>query len=62
MFVEFTCNRSVLSTIDYSYFKIVYNFNSLTFLDLISLLVDEKVSLDRNMKTQVVKTIFDKVR
>ena len=62
MFVEFAYNRSVLSIIDYSSFKIVYNFNPLTFLDLISLLVDEKVSLDGNIKTQVVKTIFDRVR
>jgi hypothetical protein len=62
MFVEFAYNRSVLSIIDYSSFKIVYNFNPLTFLDLISLLVDERVSLDGNVKTQIVKTIFDRVR
>jgi transposase len=34
-FIEFAYNISVYSTIEYSYFEIVYNFNPLTFLDLI---------------------------
>jgi len=41
-FIEFSYNHSVYSTANYSPFKIVYGFNTLTPLDLIHLLVDEK--------------------
>ena len=53
LFIEFTYNRSVYSTTDYSPFEIVYGFNLLTSLDLIPLYVDEIVSLDDNKKAQV---------
>jgi len=49
-FIEFSYNYSVYSTVNYSPFKIVYGFNPLTPLDLIHLLVDEKVSLDGTKK------------
>jgi hypothetical protein len=38
------------STTNYSPFEIVYGFNPLTPLDLIPLLVDERVSLDGTKK------------
>jgi len=40
----------------------VYGFNPLTPMDLIPLLVDERVSLDDNRKAQVVKTLYKSVR
>jgi hypothetical protein len=52
----------VHSTNDYSPFEIVYGFNPLTPLDLIPLPVDERVSLDGNKKTQVVKDLHAKIR
>jgi len=61
-FIEFTYNRSVHSTTDYSPFEIVYGFNPLTPLDLISLPVDENVSLDGNKKAHVVKDFHAKIR
>jgi hypothetical protein len=50
LFIEFAYNYSVDSTTHYSPFKIVYDFNPLTPLDLIPLPVDERVSLDGNKK------------
>jgi len=38
------------STMDYSHFKIVYDFNPLTSLDLIPLSIDERVSFLMAMK------------
>jgi hypothetical protein len=52
----------VHSTINYSPFEIVYGFNPLKPLDLISLHVDEMVSLDDNQKAQVVKDLHVKIR
>ena len=40
----------------------MYGFNPLTPMDLIPLPIDEKVSLDGNRKTQVVKTLHESVR
>jgi len=51
----------VCSTTKFSPFEIVYGFNPLTLVDLIPLLVDEKVSLDGNHKAQVVKTLHKSV-
>jgi len=45
----------VYSIIDYSRFKIIYGFNPLTHLDLFSLSIDEKVSLDNNKKNTCSK-------
>ena len=50
------------STTDYSPFEIVYGFNLLTPLDLISLPADENVSLNGNQKAQVVKDLHAKIR
>ena len=61
-FIEFTYNRSVHSTTDYSPFEIVYGFNLLTPLDLISLPADENVSLNGNQKAQVVKDLHAKIK
>ena len=44
-FIEFAYNYSMHSITNYSSFKIVYGFNPLTPLDLISLPVDERVVL-----------------
>ena len=50
------------STTEFSPFEIMYGFNPLTPMDLIPLLVDERVSLDGNRKAQVVKTLHESVR
>jgi hypothetical protein len=50
----------VHSTTNYSPFGIVYGFNPLTPLDLISLPVDERVSLDGTQKAQVVKDFMQR--
>jgi len=62
LFIEFAYNRSVHSTTEFSPFEIVYAFNPLTPMDLMALLVDERVSLDSNRKAQEVKTIHESVR
>ena len=61
-FIEFAYNRIVHSTTEFSPFKIMYGFNPLAPMDLIPLLVDERVSLDGNRKAQVVKTLHESVR
>jgi len=61
-FIEFAYNRSVHFTTEFSPFEIVYILNPLTPMDLISLHVDERVSLDSNRKAQVVKTLYESVR
>ena len=60
-FIEFAYNRSMHSSTEFLPFKIVYRFNPLTPMDLIPLLVDERVSLDDNRKAQVVKTLHESV-
>ena len=61
-FVDFEYNRNVHSTIDYFPFKIIYEFNLLTPLDLIHIHIDDKrVSLNGNKKTQVVKALYESV-
>ena len=40
----------------------MYGFNPLTPMDLISLPIDESVSLDGNSKSQVVKTLHESLR
>ena len=61
-FIEFSYNHSVYSTANYSLYEIVYGFNPLTPLDLIHLLVDERVSLDGTKKAQVVEDLHAKIR
>jgi len=52
------------STIEYSYFEIVYDSNPLTFLDLIwiFLFIDERASLNDNKKSQVVNDFYENAR
>ena len=61
-FIEFAYNRSVHSITEFSPFEIVYGFNPLIPMDLISLPVDKRVSLDGIRKAQVVKTLHKSVR
>ncbi|KAI9153764.1 hypothetical protein LWI28_016184 [Acer negundo] len=59
---EFAYNRSVHSETHFSPFEIVYGFNPLTPLDLISLPVNEHVNLDGKKKAEFVKQIHEKTR
>ena len=45
----------------YSPFKIVYDFNPLTPLDLMPLPIDDRSSLDRHKKAELVKSIHERV-
>ena len=45
-FVEFAYNRIMHSTTSFSSFKIVYQFNPLTSMNLIPLPFEESISLD----------------
>jgi hypothetical protein len=47
---------------DFSSLEIVYGFNPLTLLGFIHLPVDERVSLDGNKKSQMVKALYESVR
>ena len=60
-FIEYDYNKSVYSTIEYSSFKVVYDFNLLTPFDLFPLLIDEKVRLD-GRKAHVVKALNENMR
>ena len=62
LFIKFAYNRIVHFTIDYSTFEIIYDFNHLTALDLFSLCIDVRVSLDGNIKAQVIKALNENVR
>jgi hypothetical protein len=48
-----------MRTNSYSPFEIVYGFNPLTPLDLMSLPIDERSSLDGDMKAELVKSIHE---
>jgi hypothetical protein len=61
-FVEFAYNRIVHSTTGFSSFKIVYEFNPLTHMDLILLPFKERVSLDGEKKAKMVKQLHEGVR
>ena len=61
-FIEFAYNRAMHSTISYSPFEIVYGFNLLTPLDLMSLPVDGRSSLDGQKKAELVKSLHERVR
>ena len=61
-FVEFAYNRTVHSTTGFSPFKIVYEFNPLTPMDLIPLPFKERVSLDGEKKAKMMKQLQEGVR
>ena len=61
-FIEFAYNRCIHSTTSYSPFEIVYGFNPLTPLDLLSLPVNEQGSLDGKKKADLVKLIHEKAK
>ena len=61
-FIEFAYNRSVYSTTNFSPFEIVYDFNLLTLLDLLPLLVNEMTNLDGQKKAEMVKKLHKSVR
>ncbi|GKU93032.1 hypothetical protein SLEP1_g6670 [Rubroshorea leprosula] len=60
--VEFAYNRSVHSATNYSPFEVVYGFNPLNPLDLLSLPIDEQASLDVKKKAEVVKQLHERER
>ncbi|XP_073153147.1 uncharacterized protein [Henckelia pumila] len=53
---------NVHSTTNYSPFEVVYGFNPLTPLDLMSLPMSERVNMDGKKKAKFVKTLHEKVR
>ncbi|GKU99803.1 hypothetical protein SLEP1_g12594 [Rubroshorea leprosula] len=60
--VEFAYNRSVHLATNCSPFEVVYGFNPLTPLDLLPLPNDERASLDRKEKAEVVKQLHERER
>ena len=61
-FIEFAYNRVMHSTTSYSLFEIIYGFNPLTTLDLMPLPVNGRSSLDGQKKTELVKSLHERVR
>jgi len=59
LFIEFTYNRSVHSTINHSLSKIIYGFNPPTPLNLLPLPVNEMVNLDKNKKVEMAKKLYE---
>jgi hypothetical protein len=60
-FVDFAYNRTVHSISGFSPFEIVYGFNPLTFMDLIPLPFEERVSLDGEKKAKMVRQLHEGV-
>ena len=60
--VEFAYNRSVHSATNHSSFEVVYRFNPLTLLDLMTLPIEERASLDGKKKAESIKALHEKVR
>ena len=60
--VEFTYNRLVHSTTQFCLFEVVYDFNTLTSLDLLPLPMSKKVNLDGKKKADFFHSLHKKVR
>ncbi|OMO57573.1 Integrase, catalytic core [Corchorus capsularis] len=60
--VEFVYSRNIHSTTGFSPFEIVYGFNPLTPLDLLSLPLSVQVDMDGERKAEFVKDLHAKVR
>ncbi|OMO57356.1 Integrase, catalytic core [Corchorus capsularis] len=60
--VEFAYNRNIHSTTGFSHFEIVYGFNPLTPLDLLSLPLSVQVDMDGERKAEFFKDLHAKVR
>jgi hypothetical protein len=61
-FIEFAYIRAMHTTTSYSPFEIVYGFNPFTPLDLMTLPVDGRSSLDGQKKAKLVKSLHERVR
>ena len=59
--VEFAYYHSVHSATQFLPFEVVYHFNPLTPMDLMSLPLSERVSLDGQKKAEFVRNIHEKV-
>lgn len=59
-YVEFAYNRNIHSITNYSPFEVVYDFNPLTPLDLLSIPIEEWVSLHGKKKVELVKQLHEK--
>ncbi|RDX73318.1 hypothetical protein CR513_47092, partial [Mucuna pruriens] len=59
-YVKFAYNRTIHSTSSYSPFEIVYGFNPLTPLDILTLPTNEHTNLDGKHKAEFVKDLHSK--
>ncbi|RDX74849.1 hypothetical protein CR513_45350, partial [Mucuna pruriens] len=59
---EFSYKRTVHSTSSYSPFEVVYGFNPLTPLDILTLATNEHANLDEKQKADFVRELHVKVR
>jgi len=61
-FIEFAYNRTVHLTTDFFPFEIIYGFNPLTLVYLIPLPFKERVSLDGERNTKIVRQLHEGVQ